>query len=705
MIKFSDFVELFLYLLAHMRIPAYSPIVGVDEGSHRFIDIEKSHSYLIGKTGSGKSFLLLQMIFHLIIKGKSGAFIDPYGEAFQNLSSLVFFYEACRNKLAQFQEIAMNYLLLHAKDLRKCHESELEKDLHQKLLVLKEIVTIDLNQVFPSLNVVIVDCSKQANDFAPNPHRINPFALGDNESISELVNVFLGAIQRHTGQDSNETPQLASILEAVTSYGIVEEKEFADIREILSELEYYAGQGTGKAPKMPPDFLNTLLENSDETAKQAGFYLNNQLLRFPKNEFFKNINSTVNRLRFLYNQTVFNLLDTSTTTLDLEKLINSDEERKPFILFHIPSDQKGGDFLASYLLNKIEHIIFRRNAKQKKKPFHLFIDEFFEFADDSICKNFAKVRQFGLRYIVAHQTIDQLKKDDNTGFRLGTVFKNCANKIIFNVVGDDALYMAESCFPITGQMPHITFTKSQTNSRGEAESRQVSISEMSGEALAESNSESLSSQTSLGRSTNRGISVSHSEGFVVGQTKGRGLNYTLENGMIANSASSQNRATSNSKSQNQTHSEASNNSFGESQQNSKGRSSTTGTTKTHNSSKTNTKGTTHTANESHSIGQTENLGHYTVSEEIQFLAQEIKKLEAREFFLCTEGLCVHKLKTLEALLFKIEESLKVFLEDNFYPCLYEFQKRERHKIELLLKQEEKLKPVQEFEEFDGVFNI
>lgn len=670
MVSLDDFLRLFAYLLYHRDMADYNIPLGKSEnGLLGNLDLSDGHTYSLGSTGSGKSYLLLNIIFRLILKGKAGCLVDPYGELFRNLSSLIMLYNYCRVRLPIYKKMALAYLDKIEGSVKWLRKDEINPELYNKILIVKKLLEADLENLFVPLNVQLVDLSR-----SDNPLRINPFECFPNESISQGVDAFTSAIERYSGQSSNETPRLASILLAVFSLMTVNKMEYGDIISVLKRLGDYCGQGGKSAKPIPKDFFKNLLGCNDKICEQAEFYLRNQLLRLSKPEYLKALDSTMNRLRFVNTNTVANFLDTPKTMLDLYSLINSTNEKKSFLLFYIPIERQGAKFLASYLLNRIESLIFQRTRRQKELIYHLVIDEFFEFSSDEIASNFAKVRQYGLRYIIAHQTIEQLKKEDATGFRLASVFHNCKNRIIFKTGGEGSEMIAKECFPVTGELPHITFSISKGKSTSFGTTEQESFSESNGSAV--SNSKTVSNSEQISNSSSRSRGYQHSSGVSsnTGSSSSRGTHYDLENGVMTNLGDGMNISNSTTKSQGRTENKGHSVQSGESQTKGFGKATSDGYTTTTN--RIETTGHTKGKSENHSESETftEHHGHYSLSDEYTFIAQNLKMLMSREFYLCTEGLNAVKLRTLDSLNFRIKKSLDNFLEDNFYLLLWEFQK-------------------------------
>lgn len=77
----------------------------------------------------------------------------------------------------------------------------------------------------------------------------------------------------------------------------------------------------------------------------------------------------------------------------------------------------------------------------RQRPFHVVIDEIQNFVTPTIAKNLDQARGFGLRMTLAHQFPSQLTDDPRTKehgqLLLKSILTNCRNKIVFGGIGHD----------------------------------------------------------------------------------------------------------------------------------------------------------------------------------------------------------------------------------------------------------------------------
>ncbi len=657
------------------------------------------HQYILGKTGVGKSKLLESMIIQDLLNGRGGTLIDPFGSLFRELSSFVLFYNDLRTQLTDIQQTIEAFLSKYRRQIEHLSTSK-EKIPTQTLSLFEDIVDADLESIFPPLRCKIIDLSEQASFQSPNPYRINPFQQEEGEALNDLTDVLIRSIERHTGQDSSETPQLATNMEGLFSHMITEGKQLTDLLPTIDLLAECARPPRKNKPS-PQQLLKSLESQDNPTAKQAAWTLR-FLLKFSSHEFNKAIHSLVNRLRLFNNPVVYNFLNTPETTLHLEQEVNGIDEqgRAPFLLFHIPTDDSKSGMVATFLLSKIDKIIRKRTEAQKRNPFFVYVDEFPEFVDLQLAKNFAQTRQFGLSYTIAHQNFDQLKESDPEGVIMGTAFKNCSTKLLMQVSGDDAEYVVKQCFELTGKMEEVTYSTSTGNTTaigyrvGKSITETKTRSESSSSSTSEKWSKTFSS--TVGKSTAQAIGNSTSQTDSTGKSSGRSDNQnssetrslsrpwsddgTTSTGSVISMTQQQNSSQAHGTSTSNTTTSTDNQSTSEGNQTGGGK--TEGTGQTTGSSDGFSKQFGLSLNLGNSSSTTINHRFYSLTDERTFLTQEVQSLPKREFFIC-RGLEPLKARTLDSLIVKLELQLQPIIQA-FYPELTAAQNEERQRMVDLL---------------------
>ncbi len=592
------------------------------------------HSYSIGKSGAGKSMHLESLVLQDILAGRGGCAFDPYNAFNGNVVKFVHTYRqvCCRKNFEQIRDQAKKAHRSLKDFFRVFGLREIDPDLTDIYLSVRDLkdYALDLRQVFPELNVLFVDLTDPANSKeSPNPHRINAFEFEPSGSgsvreryVEDSVGIATRSVERHMKQSSTETPRALNVLNAVFSLAVVTGKSLRDLMPILGTLQGYIGHGKKYAKEIPEEFFRELAAADEPITENVIHYLKQLLFRIKK-DATETIESTVNRLQFFLNSRfVRRLFDCPHSTLDLERIVNEDSDRRTFLLVNLPVSQPNAAMAATFLLTKIDQIVFSRTEEQRKIPFFMYVDEFFHFFDLQLAVNFSGIRNYGLGYTVAHQNFSQLQIHDPNGNLRETVQDNTDTKIIFKIEGNAAQTMADYCFELTGQLPKNTKSTSRTISEAVTESETVSSQESRSSSSSRSNSSSV------------------------------GQRYSLKD--ISDAASS--------------------------------RSKTIGSGSSSSCSVASASAKTTSTQNSEAKGETVNYGYFSLDEEARFKAQEIRKLQARELFLALPGLRTYKGRTPDALTVKCRNLIEEHCGSaNYAAILKRMQKRERAEMAEVLR--------------------
>jgi len=119
------------------------------------------------------------------------------------------------------------------------------------------------------------------------------------------------------------------------------------------------------------------------------------------------------------------------------------------------------DLLGSLLLSKIQMAAFSRTDldPEERVPFHLYIDEFQNFATQSFIETLSEARKYRLSLTLAHQNLSQLPKELQD-----SILANCGIVACFRVSRKDAEIMAKELFTPLYRLPpgwEITFQEIQ----------------------------------------------------------------------------------------------------------------------------------------------------------------------------------------------------------------------------------------------------
>jgi hypothetical protein len=172
--------------------------------------------------------------------------------------------------------------------------------------------------------------------------------------------------------------------------------------------------------------------------------------------------------RFLANPTVRNIVGQTESRLDLRTVM--DEGR--ILLVKLSKGLLGeanSAFLGSVIVAKLVVGVFGRPAlrEAQRRPFHIIVDEFQNFAISSFPALLAEGRKYDVDLVIAHQYRDQLR-DWVQG---ATV--NAGNVVCFRLGGDDALELArefDASPPVAEPEKHAVYVEVETEEPGWARS-------------------------------------------------------------------------------------------------------------------------------------------------------------------------------------------------------------------------------------------
>jgi len=141
--------------------------------------------------------------------------------------------------------------------------------------------------------------------------------------------------------------------------------------------------------------------------------------------------------RFLANPAVRNIVAQTQSKLDLSKVISEGK----ILLVNLSKGKLGeanSAFLGSVIVANLVVAVFARanEARESRRPFHVIVDEFQNFAISSFPMLLSEARKYDVDLVIAHQYRDQLR-DWVQG---ATV--NAGNIVCLRLGGDDALEMA-----------------------------------------------------------------------------------------------------------------------------------------------------------------------------------------------------------------------------------------------------------------------
>lgn len=150
------------------------------------------------------------------------------------------------------------------------------------------------------------------------------------------------------------------------------------------------------------------------------------------------VSSSLNKIgRFLVNPLIRNIVGQEASGFSFREVMDSGK----ILLVNLSKGGLGQDnsrFLGALLVNQILIAALSRRDKpfEERRPFHLYVDEYQNFATETFPQLQSEARKYGIDTLVSHQYRDQLD-DENKGSTL-----NVANVVVLRVSGKDGIELA-----------------------------------------------------------------------------------------------------------------------------------------------------------------------------------------------------------------------------------------------------------------------
>jgi hypothetical protein len=303
----------------------------------------KTHMYIIGRTGCGKTTLMFSMAKSDIESNQGLAFIDPHGDVSEDLLSCIPVKR--QNDLIYFNPFDLSFPVgINVLELTPGlseDEAELEKE-----VVAEGLVSL-FRKVF----------SKDGNS---NAHRIE-------------------YILRNT------------IYTAFT----VPDRTLFTIYDLLNN----------------PSYRNQVIKTlRDENLKN---FWKNEFGRAGDYQVVKMAGGVTAKIgRFLFSPTAKRILEQKKSTINFDEVLND-----KILLCNLSQGKLGEDttrLLGTVILTKIQQAALRRAivSQDCRNQFHLYVDEFQNFATNSFTKMLSEGRKYGLDVVMAEQSASQ--QDDRS---------------------------------------------------------------------------------------------------------------------------------------------------------------------------------------------------------------------------------------------------------------------------------------------------
>jgi len=175
-------------------------------------------------------------------------------------------------------------------------------------------------------------------------------------------------------------------------------------------------------------------------------------------EYFKRFNSLTDKGQLSWIEPVTNKINAFFADERIRQMFSSPkssfnlreimDQRKLLLIKLDKGKLKGSaDLLGSLLMAKIQMTAFSRAdlPQNRRIPFHLYIDEFQNFASESFSVILSEARKYGLSLVMSHQTLSQIS-DELRSLILG----NAGIHVYFRINRQDANLLAKEAFNYSG---------------------------------------------------------------------------------------------------------------------------------------------------------------------------------------------------------------------------------------------------------------
>src|SRR5918992_625131 len=148
---------------------------------------------------------------------------------------------------------------------------------------------------------------------------------------------------------------------------------------------------------------------------------------------------------FLADERVRQMLSRPKSSFNLRDIM--DNKKILLIKLNKGKLRQSADLLGSLFMAKIQLAAFSRAdiPIEARVPFYLYMDEFQNFASESFSTVLSEARKYGLRLVLAHQTLDQIPTDLRS-----IILGNAGIQVYFRINRKDAELLAKEAFTYSG---------------------------------------------------------------------------------------------------------------------------------------------------------------------------------------------------------------------------------------------------------------
>ena len=373
--------------------PASIPLSGLYLGKSTYrglakpvymdIDDRRRHMYIIGKTGTGKSEFLKDMIMQDIRGGQGLAVIDPHGDLIDDILPLI--------------------------PARRAED------------------------------VILFDPSDTTR-----PMGFNMLEAQTEEQKHYIVSSIIGLMYKLF--DPNKTGIIGprfehAIRNAMLTVMYEKGSTFVEVVRVLTDANY--------VQELLPKVTDPIIRRywTDQIAQTSDFH---------KSEVLDYIVSKFGR--FVTNKMIRNIIGQSDSAFNFRKVMDEGK----ILLINLAKGKIGEEnsqFLGLILVPKILVAAMSRQdmAKDLRKDFFLYVDEFQNFATPDFAQILSEARKYKLNLIVANQFIGQMEEEVKNA-----IFGNVGSLISFRVGVTDANYLQHEFQPVFAEADLINVERYNT---------------------------------------------------------------------------------------------------------------------------------------------------------------------------------------------------------------------------------------------------
>ncbi len=348
----------------------------------------RRHMYIIGKTGSGKSEFIKNLVAQDIKEGKGVGVIDPHGDLADGILELI--PKERVDDVVYFNPSDMEYPM--------------------------------------GLNMLEVPLSEEDAKLDPEEQR-KILANQRDFAVQEMINIFymlfppemIGPMFEH-----NMRNYMLTLMADPENPGTI-----VEIPRMIAD-EKFQKQWVSKVtdPVVKSFWEDEMAKTSDYHKSEMMGYLVSKVGRFVENEMMRNI------------------IGQTKSAFDFRKIM----DEKKILLVNLSKGQTGevnASLLGLIIVAKLQMAAFRRAdiPEEKRQDFYLYIDEFQNFITPSIATILSEARKYRLDLIMAHQYMGQLVKDGKSEIR-DAVLGNVGSTFVARVGPEDVEVLGKIYEPV-----------------------------------------------------------------------------------------------------------------------------------------------------------------------------------------------------------------------------------------------------------------